>query len=449
MILKLPNSPENIIINPMQDVIVIGSGISGLSVAYRLNKVGVKVLVLEKEEQLGGNIQTILKDGFLCELGPQTILADREVEEFLKDAGISPEYASVVSKNRYVYKKGKLIPIPMSLLEFLTSPLLSISGKLRLLKEPFVPKSVKTEESIAEFVRRRLGEEFLNYLVAPFVSGVYAGDPKELSVKYAVRKVYELEQKYTSLIKGAIKLKALGPSGKLISFKGGNKTLIEELSKNLAVQNENVALRIRKKEGIYLVDAKEGKYEARAVVIASPAWSLGYLLRDISWSVAQEFDKVYYAPVVVVHAVVKEGTVPKGFGFLVPRVEKKRILGAVFSSQLFPGRAPEGMELLTIYLGGSTDPQIVDYEDDLIAQIVQSEIKEILGQVPQIINITKWKRGIPQYTLGYGRFYELADLIEKENPGLFLTGNYLRGVSVADCIRNSKEVAQKVLKYLS
>ncbi len=434
----------------MIDVAVIGSGISGLSVAFHLKRKGFEVFVFEKEDLPGGNIQTVRKDGFVLELGPQTVLADAKVEEFLKDVGISPQYAKEEAKIRYVYKKGRLVPLPMSPLSFLTSPLLSLSGKLKVLREPFVPTSVKTEESIGEFVRRRLGKEFLDYIVAPFVSGVYAGDPERLSVRHAVRKVYELEQRFGSLIKGAIKLKALGPAGRLISFEGGNHTLIESLSSKLNVDTQNVVLKIRRREDRFVLDAKKGKYEAKAVVVSAPATSAGYLLRDISWSASEKFDEIYYAPVVVVHVSVKAGLVPPGFGFLVPRVEGKRLLGVLFSSQIFKNRAPEGKDLLTLYLGGATDPEVVEYEEEAIRDIVEKELKETLGvNGVDFLNITRWKKAIPQYNLGYGRYLELAKTLERENLGLFLTGNYLYGVSVADCIRSSYEVAKRVEEYLT
>jgi oxygen-dependent protoporphyrinogen oxidase len=212
----------------------------------------------------------------------------------------------------------------------------------------------------------------------------------------------------------------------------------------LDVDVENVVLKIRRKDDHFVIESRKGKFFARAVVISAPATSAGYLLRELSWSVAQEFDHIYYAPVVVVHAYTRD-PIPPGFGFLVPRKEGKRILGVLFSSNIFEGRKGN---LLTIYLGGATDPQVVEEDDELISGIVEKELKEILGVDVSMLKITKWKKAIPQYNLGYGKFYELADTLEKEHPGLFLTGNYLRGVSVADCIRNSEEVANRVLEFL-
>jgi len=280
--------------------------------------------------------------------------------------------------------------------------------------------------------------------VDPFVSGVYAGDVRQLSAKYAIKRVYDLEQRFGSLIRGAIKLKALGPQGRLISFEGGNHSLPAKLAQSLDVDLENVVLRIRRRDDRFVLDTKKGKVETRAVVVSAPATSAGYLLRDISWSAAQEFDQIHYAPVVVVHATTKDA-IPSGFGFLIPRKEGKRILGALFSSNLFPGRKGN---LLTVYLGGATDPEIAEEDQEVIASIVEEELKEILDVKVDILEITNWKRGIPQYNLGYGKYYQLAETLEKENPGLFLTGNYLRGISVADCIRNSELIAQRVLEFL-
>lgn len=433
----------------MIDLLVVGSGISGLSIGFHLAKEGYRVEVLEKEEAPGGNIKTIEKRGYILELGPQTILADERVEDFLKGLGIEPEYAKEEAKIRYVYKKGKLIPLPLSPVEFFKSPLLSFTAKLRVLKEPFIGPSLKAEESIAEFVTRRLGREFLDYIVDPFISGVYAGDPWALSVKHAVGRVYELEQKFGSLIRGAIKLKALGPRGRLISFIGGNYSLIKKLMENLSVDTENVVLRIRRKDDRFVIDAKKGKYEARSVVLATPATSANYLLREISWSASEAFDQIYYAPVVVVHVSVEKGAIPPGFGFLIPSVERRRILGVLFSSQIFNRRAPEGKELLTVYLGGSRDPEVIDYEDEYIFSIVDKELREILGTDRlEFLNITRWKKAIPQYTLGYAKYLDISKALEKENPGLFLAGNYLYGVSVADCIRSSYQIAEKVKEFL-
>ena len=433
----------------MLEVAVVGSGISGLATAFRLKKLGFEPVVFEKDDQIGGNIKTLSQEGYTFELGPQTVLADEEVMNFFKEVGVDPLVASPSSKNRYIYKKGKLIPLPLNPVAFLISPLLSLSAKLRVLREPWAPAPVKEEESVAEFVRRRLGQEFLDYVVAPFVSGVYAGDPEKLSVKHATRRVYELEREFGSLIKGALKKKALGPRGKLVSFEGGLFRLVEKLSEHLEVKKENVVLRIRRKDDRFVLDTREGKVEARAVIVSSPAYTSSYLLKDLSWSASLEFDKIDYVPLVVVNVGVKEGYVPDGFGMLVPRKEGKRILGVIFSSRLFPGRAPEGRELLTVYLGGATDREVIDLSEEALLEIVDRELREIF-QIPglEFAHVKKWKRAIPQYTIGYQKYLDLAKEMEQIHRGLFLTGNYLSGVSVADCVRYSAVKAREVAEFL-
>ncbi|WP_457600404.1 protoporphyrinogen oxidase [Hydrogenivirga sp.] len=433
----------------MRDIVVIGSGISGLSTAYRLKKQGYDVVVYEKDDEIGGNIKTLSESGYTFELGPQTVLADEEVLSFFREVGLEPITASPSSKNRFIYKKGRLIPLPMSPLSFIFSPLLSLSAKLRVLREPWAPPPLKGEESVADFVRRRLGKEFLDYVVAPFISGVYAGNPEELSVKFATRRVYQLEQEFGSLIKGAMKKKSLGPKGGLVSFEGGLKSLINKLAEGLEIKKENVVLRIRRKEDRFVLDTREGKVETRALVVSSPAYTASYLLKDLSWSASLEFDKIDYVPVVVVNVGVKAGSIPEGFGVLVPRKEGKRILGVIFSSKLFPGKAPEGRDLLTIYLGGATDRQVIELSEEAITELVRKELSELFGVGDfEFVHVKKWKRAIPQYTLGYGKYLDLAKEMEDIHRGLFLTGNYLSGISVADCIRFSKETAERVSEFL-
>lgn len=433
----------------MFDVVVIGSGISGLSTAFRLKRLGFEPVVFEKDDQIGGNIKTLSIEGYTFELGPQTVLADELIMDFFRDVGAEPLSANPSSKNRYIYRKGKLIPLPLSPTSFLFSPILSFSGKLRVLREPWAPKPTKQEESIAEFVRRRLGQEFLDYIVAPFVSGVYAGDPERLSVKHAIKRVYELEKEFGSLIKGALKKKSLGPKGQLISFEGGLFRLVEKLAENVEVRTENVVLRVRRKDDRFLLDTREGKVETKALVISSPAYTSSYLLKDLSWSASLEFDKIDYVPLVVVNVGIKAGYVPDGFGMLVPRKEGKRTLGVIFSSKLFPERAPEGRELLTIYLGGATDRDVVELPDEKIVGIVKSELRDMFG-IPglEFFHVKKWKRAIPQYTIGYQKYIDLAKEMEQIHKGLFLTGNYLSGVSVADCIRYSAVKAKEVVEFL-
>ena len=431
----------------MREIVVVGSGISGLSVAYRLKQKGYDVVVYEKDDEIGGTIKTRQEEGYLYEVGPQTLFADEEILKFVEELGLKPVKASESAKYRYIYKNGKLIPLPLSPFQFLTTPLLSFSSKLKILKEIFA-KPVEGDVSIAEFVRKRFGEEFLNYIVAPFLSGVYAGDSEKLSLKYATPKLYEIQKRYGSLIKALLKEKKVVPKGQLISFEGGLSELINALAKDLEIHTESVVLRMRKFEDHFKLDVRGKKVETKSVVVASPAYTSSYLLKEISFSASEEFDKIDYPPVVVVNVGVK-GQIPEGFGFLVPRVEGKRILGAMFMSKLFPGRAPEGKELLSVFLGGATDREVIELRDEQIVEIVERELKEILKiEGVEFVRVHKWKRAIPQYNVGYEKYLNIANEMEKDYPGLFHTGNWLYGVSMGNCIRASREVADKVDKFL-
>ena len=430
----------------MRDVVVVGSGISGLSVAYRLKKKGLDVVVYEKDDEIGGTVKTRSEEGYLYELGPQTLFADDEVLNFLSELGLKPVEASPSSKYRYMYKKGRLIPLPMSPLEFLKTPLISFKSKLKVLKEIF-SKPVEGDTSIAEFVRKHFGEEFLDYIVSPFLSGVYAGDPEKLSLKYATPKLYDIQRKYGSLIRALIKEKRIFPKGKLVSFENGLSELIKKLSENIEVHTEMVVLRMRKFEDKFRLEVRGKKVETKSVVVASPAYTSSYLLKEISFSASEEFDKIDYPPVVVVNVGIK-GKIPEGFGFLVPRREGKRILGAMFMSKLFPGRSPEGRELLSVFLGGATDREVIELSEDEITEVVERELKEILNiNSVDFVRVHKWKRAIPQYNLGYEKFLSLASEMEEDYPGLFLTGNWLYGVSMGDCIRASRIVSERVAHF--
>ncbi len=431
----------------MREVVVVGAGVSGLSVAYRLKRKGIDVAVYEKDEGTGGTVRSVKKEGFLYELGPQTLMADERVLEFIEDLGLNYVEASPSSRYRYIYKRGKLIPLPLKPQEFITSPLLSLKGKLEVLRDLF-QKPVEEDISVAQFVRRHFGEEVLNYIVSPFLSGVYAGDPEKLSLKYATPKLYEVQKKYGSLLKALFREKRFTPKGRLISFRGGLSELVNRLKEDLEVHTEGVVLRIRKKEDKFILETRKGKLESRVVVIASPAYTSSYLLKEISFSASEEFEKIDYPPIVVVNLGVR-GRVPEGFGFLVPRVEGKRVLGVMFMSRIFPERAPEGWELLTVFLGGATDREVVDLPDEEVLGIVEKEVREILPlEEIKVLEIFRWKRAIPQYNVGYGRFLGLAKSLEREFPGLFLTGNWLHGVSMGDTLKASEEVAEKVEDFL-
>ncbi|RMD52137.1 MAG: protoporphyrinogen oxidase, partial [Nitrospirae bacterium] len=253
--------------NNIVDVIVVGSGISGLSTAHFLIKKGYKVLIIEKDEHIGGVIKTDRIDGFLVEYGPNSTLDTTPILHLLfKDIGVEDDvvYANPLAKNRYIVRNKRLQPVPTGLLSFLKTPLFSKSAKMRILKEPFIPPSKKEDESLSEFVIRRLGREFLDYAIDPFVAGVYAGLPQELSVKSAFPKLYNLEKKYGSLIKGAIlgywqrrkQKERSKQSAPMLSFRYGMQTLTDAIANRLKD-------RIKKGVDISSIGYRDGLYELR------------------------------------------------------------------------------------------------------------------------------------------------------------------------------------------
>ncbi len=440
-------------------MVVVGGGISGLTAAFRLIRGGLRVAVLEAAPRVGGAIETLRDGGWLAELGPNTVLESHpEVGELIRDCGLAAEklVAAPAGKRRYVWKDETLVPLPLGPVGFLRTPLFPPSAKLRLLREPWIPRPAReTEESIAGFVRRRLGPAFLDYAVGPFVSGVYAGDPERLAVRWAVPRIAALEAEHGSLIRGALaKKKGPAPRGGMISFRDGLDALPLRLAAEVGELHTGCAVRgLRPTGGGFEVESPEmgDRWSARRVVLAVPADAAAQILVEATNGASRLLGEVPYAPVALVSLGFRRADVKHslgGFGFLAPRREPLRILGCLFPSSLFPGRAPEGHVLLTAFAGGRTDPAVVAWDEERLVSLALREIDRALGLRGQPVfrAVRRWPRAIPQYEIGHGRFAECAMEIERALPGLHLAGNFLGGVSVPDCIRRGAAVARAVLE---
>ena len=434
----------------MIDTLVIGAGISGLTTAFHLSRGGQRVAVLEASSRVGGSLETKTDGPWRFELGPNTVLESHEsVTRLIREAGLEGEKvtASPSAKRRYLWKGGRLHALPSGPPGFIRTPLFPVSAKLRLLREPWIPKGQSEDESIADFVRRRLGQPFLDYAVGPFVSGVYAGDPERLSVRHAVPKIAALEREHGSLIRGAFaRRKGPAPGGAMISFREGLEQLPRELARQIGDVRTGVACRrlVRTEEG-FRAETDSRPVEASRVVLAVPADIAARLLER------PELSEIPYAAVSLVSTGWRREDVTHpldGFGFLAPRKEGLKVLGVLFPSEIFPGRAPAGHVVLTAFAGGRTAPEIASWEDRRLMSEVLGELRKTLGVrgEPVISTVRRWPRAIPQYELGHGRFLELAREIEAANPGLRIGGNFLRGVSVPDCIRNATELAEEILQ---
>lgn len=442
-------------------VVVVGGGISGLTAAYTLMKNGVDVTVFEKNERGGGSIKTGTEGGYLFEYGPNsTMNSNDEIDNLCRELGLEDEriFGSETSKKRYVLRDGELIPLPMGIVDFLKTRLWSIKGKLRLLKEPLVGRNRGGEESVADFVSRRIGREFLDYALDPFVSGVYAGDPERLELKSTFPKMDDLEKEYGSLIIGAI-AKGLKGGEKsrrkkgIFSFKNGMETLPGALTAALGERfRGGVEVKsLNKEDDIYTLTLSGGEeVKAHDVVLSSPAYVNVEILSDVSPEASKYLRKIEYAPIAVVYLGFRREDVAHsldGFGCLIPKKEGKKLLGSLWSSSLFPGRSPEGMVSLTNFIGGARNREVVELPDDELLTAVTNDLKDIVGLKgePLFIRIIRHGMAIPQYNLGHGERLEKIESVLKPFPGIYLLGNYLKGISVADCVMNGVNMASKIV----
>lgn len=453
-------------------VVVIGGGISGLSTAFWLDRSGIPVRLFEASDRVGGVINTTLKDGFLIEHGPSTLQGrTNELLEIIDAAGLNNDvlYANDLQKNRFIMKGGRPLSLPNGLVSFLTTKLFSVSAKLRLLKEPFIKPSHETDESVADFVARRLGREFLDYAVAPFVGGIYAGDPEKISLRSTFPRLYALEREYGSLIGGMVKKlfnkknKIKHPRPKLFSFRDGLKILPEKLTRVLGdkVQTGAAVKKIsllNEAGSLYEVIAEKGgvteTIKANVVIIATPAYLTAKLIEPLSSKAADDLKSIDYAPMAVVSLGYNRkdiGHPLNGFGMLSPPCEPNKFLGSLWTSSFFDGRAADGKVLLTNFVGGKRHPELTELESTELIELVQASLKDILdirGE-PILKEVVIQRRAIPQYTMGYHEKMESLEEFEKKYPGLYLTGAFRGGVSVEDCIANGKATANKVAEFAS
>jgi oxygen-dependent protoporphyrinogen oxidase len=448
--------------------IIIGGGVSGASALHWLASRGDDVLLLEAAERLGGVIGSYRNGlGALVETGPNsTQLSHPQFHAIIDELGLRDEMmtADARAKNRFIVRGGALVATPSGPGDFLTSPLFSMRAKLRLLKEPFIAAApADREESIAEFVERRLGREFLDYAINPFVSGVYAGRPEALSVRHAFPKLHALEQRHGSLIRGALARRKQTKQARkdatgtpqvssLISFREGMVTLPRRVGERWAdrvVPGAAVAA-LRPHEGRWHIEAAGETYGADRVVVATSAYGAAALVDPFDDVLAASLRGIQYPPVATALSVYRREAIAHaldGFGCLIPEVEHRRVLGVIFSSTLFPNRAPEGMVAITTFIGGARQPEIAGLPDEALSTIVYDEHRELLGAStrPESFELNRWPHAIPQYNLGYGRVLEAIEAAERRSPGLHMLGNYRGGVSVGDCVWSASELAARLM----
>jgi oxygen-dependent protoporphyrinogen oxidase len=442
----------------MKKVVIVGGGISGLSVAYALlGSPQIDVIVLEADSRPGGKIWSDRVGGFLCEKGANGFLDNKpKTLELCRELGLDPLKSNDNAKRQYIFSNGRLNLLSESPISFLKSSLLSWRGKFRMAYELIAPRGPE-DETIANFVIRRLGKEGLEKLIDPMVSGIFAGDPYRLSIKSCLPRIKELEQEYGSLIKAMIKLQKSkvgpAPGGTLTSFQNGAQTLTDALAGRLGGKlHLGVSVySLEKKDNLYQLHTSEGIIYADIVVLASPAYASSEILRDFDKELSKTLSNIPYPPISVVCFGYKREKVEhslNGFGFLIPYREKRKILGTLWDSSIFPNRAPEGYALLRTMVGGARSPGVTMLDDDKLINTVLDELRAILTlkAEPDMVKIYRWEKAIPQYVLGHNKKLEFIAERLKSHPNLYLTGNAYRGIGINDCIENSYKVAEEIIK---
>ena len=449
------------------DIIIIGAGLTGLSLAYYLKKAGKRFILLEQQDRTGGVINTLTENGFTFETGPNTgVLSSPEL------AGLFDELngkctlvtANPQAKKRYVWKKDRWYALPSGPVSAIKTPLFSLYDKFRILGEPFRKPGTNQDETVAELVVRRLGRSYLDYAVDPFISGIYAGDPNKLITRYALPKLYALEQNYGSFIRGAIKKKGepktllqQKATGEVFSVEGGLKQLIQALNTEIGTGNIQTGCKdIRvtpssDKFQVTYVNTAGERVElcASKVVTTVGGYALPALLPFISGDILKPLFNLVYAGVVQVVAGYKNwnGTKLDAFGGLMPTKEKHGVLGILFPSAIFPDRAPEKGALLSIFLGGVKNPGLINKSDGDIEALVYKEIGETMNMTDRcdMLGIFRYPYAIPQYDITSSERLNAIDSIQATYPGLILAGNIRDGIGMPDRVKQASQLSELLI----
>ncbi|MBF0312793.1 MAG: protoporphyrinogen oxidase [Oligoflexia bacterium] len=439
------------------DSIIIGGGVAGLSALETLNKMQHNVLLLEKAERCGGLVNSDFDQDFLLETGPVAFLKSyKHTTEFIEKIGLSEEVITNVPGNdkRYIYRNGELHALPEGPLAFFKSKLFSAKAKLRLCLEPFSPRPNQSEESVYEFGKRRFGEEVANIALDSMVSGVAAGDFKKIDVNSLFPKIATIENKFKSfllfLLLFKIKSTEKSKDNKSVTFrtlKKGMGAIARHMEQrhNKHIRFSCEALSITKNNGYYTIQTCEGDFTAKNIVLATPAFVAGKLLANIDGNLSVLLQKIPYGSITTCLMGYPKESIQHtmdGFGFLIPRNQKVRILGGLFSSNLFPDRAGHNHTAIKVYIGGAHDEDIQNVSDQKIVEIVHEELSRILkiSSCPIYSHVNKIENAIPQYHLGHQSIKKSIYQALAKHPDIFLLGNYLEGISVNESIKSAENL---------
>ncbi|HLA12007.1 MAG TPA: protoporphyrinogen oxidase [Pyrinomonadaceae bacterium] len=462
----------------MKRVLVIGAGITGLAAANRLVELNqtaanrIEVLLLEGSKRLGGIVRTEERDGFLLEHGPDSFLSEKpEVINLAARIGIKSRLAQTNPRYRrsFIVSKGRLCNVPKGfhllapsrLWPMITSDIFSWRGKARILLETVVPRRASNgdvDESLADFVRRRLGQEALERIAQPMVGGIYTADPKRLSLRATFPRFLEMESKHGSLIRALRRQREEGAevSGAryslFLSFDRGMQVLTDTLAARLPtdlVRTDSKALSIARTAKWHVRTSSGETITANAICITVPSYAAASLLRDFDSRLSSELDNIGYESTATVNLAYKRRDISHaldGFGFVVPAIERRAVIACTFSSIKFAGRAPEDHVLLRAFVGGALQSEFFALETQEILAPVKRDLNELLGITaePLFTTLTKWQRSMPQYEVGHQARVDRIHDLSRRVRGLELAGNAYSGVGIPDCIRSGEQAAERI-----
>ena len=464
-------------------IAIIGGGISGLSAAYALQKEiqerrgAITFLLIEKENRLGGNILTEKQNGFIIEGGPDCFLSEKpETIALCRKLGIQDQLMKTNENVRriFIFSKGTLRELPEGFMllaptnfsSFIKNPLISPPGKLRMAMDLIIPakKSVE-EESLAQFVIRRLGKEVLEKIAEPLVAGIHASDPETMSLKSTFPRLIELEREYRSLIIGMVKRKKMFKEKKsannytmFMSLKGGLATLPKTLTallnpKELLTGNQVIRIEKDYDSSGYLLRLTNGNLlKVRSVVFATPAFVTADLLKEIAPSLSLKLSSIQYVSTATVSLAYERKDVfypMNGFGFVIPRAENRKIMASTWTSVKFAHRAPDDKLLIRCFVGGIKNEHLTRLSETELIMIVREELRDIMGinAEPLFAKVFRWERSMPQYTIGHETKMKRIEERLSLNPGIFLAGNAYHGIGISDCIKSGEKAALAAVKF--
>jgi protoporphyrinogen/coproporphyrinogen III oxidase len=479
-----------------KQIVIIGGGITGLAVAHRLlehrNEDGEKIAVtlFEAASRPGGVLKTTERDDFLIEAGADSFISEKPAAIALAGRlGITDRLIETNEQHRrsFIVRGGRLVPVPdgfqlmapARFWPFVTSDIFSWSGKARMALDLLIPRRTvgngNDDESLAQFVRRRLGREAFERMAQPMIGGIYTADPEKLSLRATLPRFLDMEREHGSVIRAMWKQrsarsstekkgapsaqKSSGVSGAryslFLSFDQGMQVLVDELTGRLGD-----VVQLNKRVSSLARDRTSGQWQVRldddtaltadAVCLALPAYAAASVLAETDGELARLLHQISYASTATINLAYRRADVPHpldGFGFVVPFIENRSLLACTFSSVKFSGRAPDGQVLLRVFLGGALQPQLFELDEDEMIRRVRSDLRDLLGieQAPRFTVVEKWRRSMPQYHVGHLELVAQIETHVRAHSGLQVAGNAYGGAGVPDCIRSAEAIADRLI----